>query len=186
MAPRQPLKCYYFLEEAHSAIRCNNLTEDLEKRIVLKHEGTYISTNFQRVPTEGPMSTNKLQETQVIKDHKDEKAAAIDQIAEWQNWKPPQISSETENLQINVGLRQTRQESQSQTQQEDKNETQKSFRKKIPDSYHEGDETEEEIRVSVPTKYKKTKEGKEIDNENIGIISKEKNKEVLKQDSQKI
>ncbi|MBW0514634.1 hypothetical protein O181_054349 [Austropuccinia psidii MF-1] len=37
MALRQPLKCYYFLEEGHSAIRCNHLTEDLEKRIFLKH-----------------------------------------------------------------------------------------------------------------------------------------------------
>ncbi|MBW0466830.1 hypothetical protein O181_006545 [Austropuccinia psidii MF-1] len=185
--------------------------EDLEKIIVLKYGGTYTSPNFQRVPTEGPMPTNKLirqfskeqeeftkkmieksspppkqQETQTIEDHKDGNAAPIDQIAEWKNGKPPQISSENEDLQINVGLRQKRKESQSQTQQEDKNETQKYLRKNIPGSYHEGDETEEEIRVLIPTKCKKTKEGKEIDNDNIGIISKGKNQEVQKQDSQKI
>ncbi|MBW0519075.1 hypothetical protein O181_058790 [Austropuccinia psidii MF-1] len=49
-------------------------------------------------------------------------------------------------------------------------------------SYHEEDEAEEEIRVSIPTKYKKTQEGKEV--ENIEIISKDKNKEVPRQDSQ--
>ncbi|MBW0560015.1 hypothetical protein O181_099730 [Austropuccinia psidii MF-1] len=94
-------------------------------------------------------------------------------------------------MQTNVGLRQTRQraarqESQSQTQQEDKNEAHKPFKKKIPDSYHEEDEAEEEIRVLIPTKYKKTQEGKEVDNDNIKIISKEKNKKVLRQDSQKM
>ncbi|MBW0520481.1 hypothetical protein O181_060196 [Austropuccinia psidii MF-1] len=60
MAPRLPLKCYYCLEEGNSAIQCNNLIEDLEKRIVLKCGGTYIFPNFQRIPTEGPESDNKL------------------------------------------------------------------------------------------------------------------------------
>ncbi|MBW0578225.1 hypothetical protein O181_117940, partial [Austropuccinia psidii MF-1] len=60
MAPRQPLKCYYCLEEGHSAIRCNHLTEDLEKRMVLKRGGTYLFPNFQRVPTEGPKSAKEL------------------------------------------------------------------------------------------------------------------------------
>ncbi|MBW0564444.1 hypothetical protein O181_104159 [Austropuccinia psidii MF-1] len=103
----------------------------------------------------------------------------------------PQISPANENLQINVGLRQerkraSRQESQNQNQQEDKNETQKPFKKKIPGAYHEEDEAEEEIRVLIPTKYKKTQEGKEVDNDDIEIISKDKNKEVLRQDSQKM
>ncbi|MBW0555522.1 hypothetical protein O181_095237 [Austropuccinia psidii MF-1] len=79
----------------------------------------------------------KKQETTVIQESKGEKATAIAQIEEWGNWKPPQISPANENLQMNVGLRQTRQraarqESQSQTQQEDKNETHKTFKKKIP------------------------------------------------------
>ncbi|MBW0486711.1 hypothetical protein O181_026426 [Austropuccinia psidii MF-1] len=116
MAPRQLLKCYYCLEEGHSAIRCNHLTEDLEKRMVLKHGGTYLFPNFQRVPTEGPKSAKELvrhfakeqedftkkmmeqsnppqkkQETTVIEESKGEKAAAIAQIEEWGNWKPPQI-----------------------------------------------------------------------------------------------
>ncbi|MBW0491837.1 hypothetical protein O181_031552 [Austropuccinia psidii MF-1] len=60
MAPRQLLKCYYCLEEGHSAIRCIHLTEDLEKRIVLKHGGTYLFPNFQGVPTEGPTSAKDL------------------------------------------------------------------------------------------------------------------------------
>ncbi|MBW0584423.1 hypothetical protein O181_124138 [Austropuccinia psidii MF-1] len=77
----------------------------------------------------------KKQETTVTEESKGEKATAIAQIEEWGNWKPPQISPANENLQINVGLRQTRQravrqESQSQTQQEDKNETQKPFKKR--------------------------------------------------------
>ncbi|MBW0591610.1 hypothetical protein O181_131325 [Austropuccinia psidii MF-1] len=59
MAPRQPLKCYYCLE-GHSAIRFNNLTEDLEKRIVLKRGGTYVFPNFRRVPTEGPKCAKEL------------------------------------------------------------------------------------------------------------------------------
>ncbi|MBW0553803.1 hypothetical protein O181_093518, partial [Austropuccinia psidii MF-1] len=60
MAPRQLLKCYYCLEEGNSAIRCNHLTEDLEKRIVLKHGETYLFPNFQGVPTEGPTSAKDL------------------------------------------------------------------------------------------------------------------------------
>ncbi|MBW0561177.1 hypothetical protein O181_100892 [Austropuccinia psidii MF-1] len=92
---------------------------------------------------------------------------------------------------MNVGLRQTRQraarqEHQSQTQQEDKNETHKPFKKKIPGAYHEEGEAEEEIRVLIPTKYKKTQEENEVDNDNIEIISKEKNKEVLRQESKKM
>ncbi|MBW0528445.1 hypothetical protein O181_068160 [Austropuccinia psidii MF-1] len=159
IAPRQLLKCYYFLEEGHSTRRCNNLTEDLEKRTVLKCGGTYLFPNFQRVPTEGPTSEKELvkqfakeqeelkkrmveksnsppnkQEKTVIEESKGGKAAAISQIEEQGNWKPPQISPTNENIQINVGLRQTRQrasrqESQSQTQKEDKNETHKPFKK---------------------------------------------------------
>ncbi|MBW0549497.1 hypothetical protein O181_089212 [Austropuccinia psidii MF-1] len=165
MAPRQPLKCYYCLEEAHSAIRCKHLTEELEKIIVLKHGGTYLFPNFQKLPTEGPKSAKELvrhfakeqedltkkmmeqsnpppkkQEITVIEESKGEKATTIAQIEEWGNWKPPQISPANENLQINVGLRQTkqralRQESKIQTQQEDKNETHKPFKKKIPGAY---------------------------------------------------
>ncbi|MBW0489524.1 hypothetical protein O181_029239 [Austropuccinia psidii MF-1] len=186
MAPRQKLKCYYCLEEGHSEIRCNNLMEDLEKRIVLKHGGTYLFPNFQRVPTEGPISENNLQEKTVIDDHKDEKEAAIVQIEEWGTWKPPQISPENENLQMNVVLRKTRQEAQSQAQQENKNETQKSLKKNIPGAYHEEYEAEEEIRVSIPTKYKEIQEVIERYNENIEIIFKKGNKEIPKQDSQKM
>ncbi|MBW0502239.1 hypothetical protein O181_041954 [Austropuccinia psidii MF-1] len=94
-APRKPLKCYYFLEEGYSAIRFTNLMEDLEKIIFLKHGGTYLFPNLQKVPTEGPISANilvrqvskeqeeftkklieksnplpKQQETTVIDDHK--------------------------------------------------------------------------------------------------------------------
>ncbi|MBW0576189.1 hypothetical protein O181_115904 [Austropuccinia psidii MF-1] len=189
MAPRLPLKCYYCLEKGHSAIRCNNLTGDLDKIIVLKRGGTYIFPNFQRIPTEGPKSAKELvrhfskeQEDFPKKMIKGETATAIAQIEEWGNWNPPQISPENENLQINVGLRQTRQrasrqENQIQTQQEDKNEAHKPFEKKIPGAYHEEDEAEEEIRVLIPTKYKKTQEGKEVDNYDIEIISKDKNKE---------
>ncbi|MBW0503624.1 hypothetical protein O181_043339 [Austropuccinia psidii MF-1] len=117
MAPRQLLKFYYCLEEGHFVIRFNHLTEDLEKRIVLKYRGTYLFPNFQRVPTEGPTSVKNLvkqfakeqedftkkmmektnsppnkQETAVIEQSKGEKAAAIAQIEEWGNRKPPQIS----------------------------------------------------------------------------------------------
>ncbi|MBW0539221.1 hypothetical protein O181_078936 [Austropuccinia psidii MF-1] len=172
MAPRQPLKCYYFLEEGHYTTRCNHLIEELEKRIVLKRGGTYLFPSLQRVPTEGPTSAKDLvkkfakeqedftkkmmektnsppnkQETTVIEESKGEKAAAIAQIEEWGSWKPPQISPENENIQINVPLRQTRQraerqESQIQTQKEDKNETHKPFKTKIPRFYHEEDEAE--------------------------------------------
>ncbi|MBW0471392.1 hypothetical protein O181_011107 [Austropuccinia psidii MF-1] len=87
------------------------------------------------------------EETIVIEESRGEKAAAIAQIEEWGNWKPPEISPENENIQTNFGIRQTResaerQESQSQTQQEDQNETQKPFKKKIPVAYHEEDEVE--------------------------------------------
>ncbi|MBW0514069.1 hypothetical protein O181_053784 [Austropuccinia psidii MF-1] len=50
MAPRQLLKCYDFLEEGHSKIRCNHLTEDLEKRIVLKCGGTYLFQILREYP----------------------------------------------------------------------------------------------------------------------------------------
>ncbi|MBW0549253.1 hypothetical protein O181_088968 [Austropuccinia psidii MF-1] len=133
----------------------------------------------------------KKQGITVIEESKGEKATTIAQIEEWGNWKPPQISPENENLQINVGLRQTRQrasrqESQNQHQKEDKNETHKPFKQKIPGAYHEEDEAEEEIRVLIPTKYKETQEGKEVDNDDIEIISKNKNKEIPRQDSQKM
>ncbi|MBW0540070.1 hypothetical protein O181_079785 [Austropuccinia psidii MF-1] len=163
-------------------MRFNHLTEDFDKRIVLKDGGTYLFPNFQRIPTEGPKSVKELvrhfvkeqedftkkmmeklnpppkkQETTLIEERKGEKATTIAQIEEWRNWKPPQISPENGNLQINIGLRQTRkrasrQESQSQTQQEDKNETHKPFKKKMPGSYHEENEAEEEIRVLIPIK----------------------------------
>ncbi|MBW0464920.1 hypothetical protein O181_004635 [Austropuccinia psidii MF-1] len=153
-------------------MRCNHLTEYLEKRIVLKRGGTYPFPNFRIVPTEGPTSAKELvrhfakeqeyftmkiiaqenpppkkQEAKLIEESKGEKATAIAQIEEWGNWKPPQISPEEENLQINVGLRKTRQrasiqESKSQTQQEDKNEAHKPFKKKIPGAYNEEDEAE--------------------------------------------
>ncbi|MBW0468508.1 hypothetical protein O181_008223 [Austropuccinia psidii MF-1] len=113
----------------------------------------------------------KKQATTVIEERKGEKATAISQIEEWGNWKPPQISPANENIQVNVGLRKTRkraatQEIQIQTQQEDKNETQKPFKNNIPGGYHE-DKEEDEIRVLITTKYKKTQEGKEVDNEDI-------------------
>ncbi|MBW0512600.1 hypothetical protein O181_052315 [Austropuccinia psidii MF-1] len=153
MPPRQLIKCSYCLEEVNTTIRYNHLTEDLEKRIVLKRGGTYLFPNFQRIPTEGPKSAKELvrhfakeqedftkkmmeqsnpppknQERTVIEESKGEKTTAIAQIEEWGHWKLPQISPANENLQINVGPRQTRQrasiqESQSPTQQEDKNKT---------------------------------------------------------------
>ncbi|MBW0480867.1 hypothetical protein O181_020582 [Austropuccinia psidii MF-1] len=199
MAAIQPLKCYYCLE-GNSLIICNNLTEDFEKRVVLKRGGTYVFPNFQRILTESPKSEKELarnfpkekedftkkmmeqsnpprkkQVTTLIEECKGEKETTIAQIEEWGNWKPPQISPENENLQINVGLKQTRQrasrqESQSQTQKEDKNETHKTFKKKIPGAYHEEDEAQEEIRVLIPTKYKEIQEGKEVDNDDIEII----------------
>ncbi|MBW0484018.1 hypothetical protein O181_023733 [Austropuccinia psidii MF-1] len=90
----------------------------------------------------------KQQEQKVIEDNKYGKAAAIAQIEEWGNWKPPQTSPENENLKMNVGLRQTRQrasrqEISNQTQKEVKTESQKPFKKKISGSYHEEDEAEE-------------------------------------------
>ncbi|MBW0515678.1 hypothetical protein O181_055393 [Austropuccinia psidii MF-1] len=60
MAPTQLLKFYYLLEDEHSIMRFNNLTEDLEKRIVLKCGGMYLFPNFQRVPTECPTSGKEL------------------------------------------------------------------------------------------------------------------------------
>ncbi|MBW0533537.1 hypothetical protein O181_073252 [Austropuccinia psidii MF-1] len=123
MSPRLPLKCYYCLKKGHSAIICNHLTEDLEKRIFLKHGGTYLFPNFQRIPTEGPKSAKELvrhfakeqedlkkkmmgqsnpptnkQEKTLIEERKGEKAATIAPIEEWVNWKPPQISPENGNL----------------------------------------------------------------------------------------
>ncbi|MBW0551072.1 hypothetical protein O181_090787 [Austropuccinia psidii MF-1] len=148
MAPRKPLNCHYCLEEGNSTIRCNNLPEDLEKIIVSKFGGTYLFPNFERVPTEGPISAKELvkqfakeqeeltknmieksnqlpkqQKPIVIENPKDEKAATIAQIEEWGNWKPPQISPSNENLQINVRLRKrrqraARQENPIQTQKE--------------------------------------------------------------------
>ncbi|MBW0559232.1 hypothetical protein O181_098947, partial [Austropuccinia psidii MF-1] len=82
--------------------------------------------------------------------------------------------------------RASRQESKSQTQQEDINETHKPFKKKIPGAYHKEDEAEEEIRVLITTEDKKTQEEKEVDNDDIEIISKNKNKEGLRQESQKM
>ncbi|MBW0517147.1 hypothetical protein O181_056862 [Austropuccinia psidii MF-1] len=170
MAPRQPLKFYYCLEEGHSAIRYNHVTEDLEKIIVLKCGRTYLFSNLQRLPTEGPKSTKELvrnfskeqeyftkkmmeqlnpppkqQGKKLIDDHKDKKAATIAQVEELGNWKPPQISPANENIKINVGSRKTeqrtlRQETQGQAQKECKNETQKYLKKKIPGSYHEKNE----------------------------------------------
>ncbi|MBW0589232.1 hypothetical protein O181_128947, partial [Austropuccinia psidii MF-1] len=126
MAPRQLLKFYYFLEEGHSTIRCNHLTEDLRKRIVLKRGETYLFPNFQRLPTKGPKSAKELirnfskeqedftkkmmeqsnpppnkQETTVTEESKGEKATSIAQIEEWGNCKPPKISQANENLQMN-------------------------------------------------------------------------------------
>ncbi|MBW0554073.1 hypothetical protein O181_093788 [Austropuccinia psidii MF-1] len=64
MTQRQLLmRCYYLLEERNSTMRCNHLTEDFEKRIVLKRGGTYLFPNFQRVPTEGPTSEKELAKT---------------------------------------------------------------------------------------------------------------------------
>ncbi|MBW0555238.1 hypothetical protein O181_094953 [Austropuccinia psidii MF-1] len=142
MAPRQPLKCYYCLEEGNLAITCNHPTENLEKRIVLKCGGTYLFPNLERVPTEGPKYAKELvrhfakeqedfrmkmmeqlnlppkkQEITVIEERKGEKATALAQIEEWGNWKPPQISPANENLQINVGLRQKRQRASRQKSQ---------------------------------------------------------------------
>ncbi|MBW0498364.1 hypothetical protein O181_038079 [Austropuccinia psidii MF-1] len=53
----------------------------------------------------------KQQETTVIDDNKDERAATIAEIKEWGNWKHPQISPENKNFPINFGLRQTKQRS---------------------------------------------------------------------------
>ncbi|MBW0469093.1 hypothetical protein O181_008808 [Austropuccinia psidii MF-1] len=60
MTQRQPLKFYYCLEEGHSTIKFDHLTEYLEKRIVLKHVETYLFPNFQRGTTEGPKSAKEL------------------------------------------------------------------------------------------------------------------------------
>ncbi|MBW0527282.1 hypothetical protein O181_066997 [Austropuccinia psidii MF-1] len=162
LAPRQLLTCFYCVEEGNSTVRCNHLTEDLEKKIVLRHGGTYLFPNFEIVPSEGPTSEKEL-----VKQFSKEQEEFTKQ-----------------KMQTRKGI--ARQESQSQTQQEDKNETHKPFKKKIPGDYHGEDKAEEEIRVLIPKKYKKAHEGKEVDNENIKIIYKNKNKEVLRQDSQKM
>ncbi|MBW0591613.1 hypothetical protein O181_131328 [Austropuccinia psidii MF-1] len=60
MTPRQPLRYYYFLEEKHSTLRSNDLTEDSEKIIVLRHGGIYLCPNSQIVPTQGPKSSKEL------------------------------------------------------------------------------------------------------------------------------
>ncbi|MBW0544477.1 hypothetical protein O181_084192 [Austropuccinia psidii MF-1] len=174
MAPRQPLKCDYCLEEGHSAIRCNHLAEDLEKRTVFKCGGTYLFPNFQIVPTEGPKSAKEL-----VRHFAKEQEDFTMKMMEHSDIPP-------KKQEITVIEESKGQEIQTQTQQEDKNETQKPFKKKIPGSYHEEDEAEEEIRVLIPTKYKKTQEGMEVDNDDIEMISKDKNKEVLRQDSQKM
>ncbi|MBW0501776.1 hypothetical protein O181_041491 [Austropuccinia psidii MF-1] len=74
-------------------------------------------------------------EKTVIEDHKDGREAAIAQIEEWENWEPPQISTENKNFQIKFGLTQTRQrsarqETQSQTQKEHRNETKKPLKRR--------------------------------------------------------
>ncbi|MBW0505268.1 hypothetical protein O181_044983 [Austropuccinia psidii MF-1] len=172
MAPRLPLKSYYFLEEGQSAIRFNHLTEDLDERIVLKHEGTYLFPNFQRIPTEGPQSAKEL-----VRHNSKEQEYFTKKMMEQSN--PPPKKQETALIEERKGEKQkrqrsSRQESQSQTQQEDKNKTHTPFKKKIPDAYHEEEEAEEEIRVLITTKYKKTQEGMEVDNDDIEIISKDK------------
>ncbi|MBW0514660.1 hypothetical protein O181_054375 [Austropuccinia psidii MF-1] len=75
---------------------------------------------------------------------------------------------------------------QRQTQNEDKDETQKYLKKKITGAYHEEDEEEEERRGLIPKKYNKTQEEKERDKKNIKKISNHGNKEIPKQDSQKM
>ncbi|MBW0482700.1 hypothetical protein O181_022415 [Austropuccinia psidii MF-1] len=92
--------------------------------------------------------------------------------------------TKNENIKINIGLRKTRKETQSQAPKDHKIETQKYLQKKITGAYHEEYEAEDEIRVLIPTKYKKTQQGKERDNENIGIISNKRNEEITKQDPQ--
>ncbi|MBW0583785.1 hypothetical protein O181_123500 [Austropuccinia psidii MF-1] len=178
MAPRQPFKCYYFSKERHSAFRCNHLTESLEKRIVLKHGGTYLFTNFQRVPTEGHKSAKEL-----VRNFAKDQDNFTMKMMEQSNL-PPKKQETTVIEQTRQ--RASRQENQNETQQEDKNETHKPFKKKIPGTYNEEDEAEEEMRVLIPTKKKKEQEGKEVENDDIEIISKDKTKEGLRQESQKM
>ncbi|MBW0477787.1 hypothetical protein O181_017502 [Austropuccinia psidii MF-1] len=121
---KNAIEVLFLLEEGHSAIRCNHITKDLEKRIVLKHGGKYLFPNFQRIPTECPKSAKELarnfdkeqegftekmmeqsnpppkkQEEKLIEEGKGEKETAIAQIEAWGNWKIPQILLTNKNLQ---------------------------------------------------------------------------------------
>ncbi|MBW0560114.1 hypothetical protein O181_099829 [Austropuccinia psidii MF-1] len=60
MAPRPPLKCAYFKEEGHSATRCTQIAEDLDRRIVRTQGASYLFPNYQRVPMEGNESAKNI------------------------------------------------------------------------------------------------------------------------------
>ncbi|MBW0471114.1 hypothetical protein O181_010829 [Austropuccinia psidii MF-1] len=112
------------------------------------------------------------QQTIVIEKRKGEKETAIAQMEEWGNWKTPQISPANEDIQIHFGLRKTRKRAARQEIQVKFNKRMKMkhtnpFKRKKTGAYHEEDEAEEEIRVLIPTKYKKTQEGKEVDSDDI-------------------
>ncbi|MBW0501932.1 hypothetical protein O181_041647 [Austropuccinia psidii MF-1] len=60
MAPRPPSKCAYCKEEGHSATRCTQITEDLDRRIFRTQGESYLFPNYQRVPMEGNESAKNI------------------------------------------------------------------------------------------------------------------------------
>ncbi|MBW0554890.1 hypothetical protein O181_094605 [Austropuccinia psidii MF-1] len=60
MAPRRPFKCAYCKGEGHTATRCTQIAEDLERRIVRTQGASYLFPNYQRVPMEGNESAKNI------------------------------------------------------------------------------------------------------------------------------
>ncbi|MBW0562039.1 hypothetical protein O181_101754 [Austropuccinia psidii MF-1] len=128
--PRPQYKCTYCLKDGHTVSRCNDLTEDIEKRIVHKTGSSFYFPNFQRVPIEGEQIPRDLvrqfaAEQEVLtkkfleekdkkvpkaeEQKKEEKSTAVVSMEDWGEWQPPCISTGIEPSNINFGLRQTKQ-----------------------------------------------------------------------------
>ncbi|MBW0563426.1 hypothetical protein O181_103141 [Austropuccinia psidii MF-1] len=157
--PRPQYKCTYCLKDGHTVSRCNDLTEDIEKRIVCKTEvltKKFLEEKDKKVP--------KAEEQK-----KEEKSTAVVSMEDWGEWQPPCISTGIEPLNINFGLRQTKQ----RMEREERNKSQslnipeklpvqskEVIKKKVsfPGGYIEEEDTEEGERVIIPSKYKEPKD----------------------------
>ncbi|MBW0530369.1 hypothetical protein O181_070084 [Austropuccinia psidii MF-1] len=128
MAQRPQFKCAYFKEEGHSATRCTQLAEDLDKRIFRTQGASYLFPNYQRVPMEGNESAKDI----------------VWAFAKEQVELNKKFMYKTNVKQKPEEQRKQRLERQSQNQ-EPKNKA------KIPGTYIE--EEKEEERVIIPTKF---------------------------------